>query len=270
MLTVIVVSGLRVLSVHLDWTDPVFPGDHLRSGDPLAARRRDRRGVPCQARQWPILAHSVSAREHGQGLASYSFPAVLAVAAARAQRSSPAGAQISRRGDCLRTNLDTRRRRQAWLLRRQLDRALWSCPTTERIARERCVFRGRARRRPNLKAARPEGKRGHALCRPAIFRELRVRSAELTSRLAPLVTFLSFGLTIAGQERGRRRQLETCAVGEQGPLRRAVTWYPLVPRASLAHATVVVTLGIGVHGGRAGADAELLVDVLEMLSDRRG
>lgn len=34
VLTVIVVSGLRVLSVHLDWTDPVFPGDHLRSGDP--------------------------------------------------------------------------------------------------------------------------------------------------------------------------------------------------------------------------------------------
>ena len=33
-LTVIVVAGLRVLSVHLDWTDPVFPGDHFRSGDP--------------------------------------------------------------------------------------------------------------------------------------------------------------------------------------------------------------------------------------------
>jgi uncharacterized membrane protein YeiH len=34
VLTVIVVSGLRVLSVHLDWTSPVFPGDHRRSGDP--------------------------------------------------------------------------------------------------------------------------------------------------------------------------------------------------------------------------------------------
>jgi uncharacterized membrane protein YeiH len=32
--TVIVVAGLRVLSVHLDWTTPSFPGEDLHSGDP--------------------------------------------------------------------------------------------------------------------------------------------------------------------------------------------------------------------------------------------
>ena len=34
VVTVLVVAGLRVSSVRLNWTSPVFPGDHPRSGDP--------------------------------------------------------------------------------------------------------------------------------------------------------------------------------------------------------------------------------------------
>jgi uncharacterized membrane protein YeiH len=34
VVTVLVVAGLRVLSVRFNWTTPVFPGDDLRSGDP--------------------------------------------------------------------------------------------------------------------------------------------------------------------------------------------------------------------------------------------
>jgi hypothetical protein len=33
-ITVIVVTALRVLSVHFGWTSPVFPGDDLYRKDP--------------------------------------------------------------------------------------------------------------------------------------------------------------------------------------------------------------------------------------------